>query len=220
MTTKAANGSKKRTVASNGDMFKTKAETTSKRKSAAVTGPVASKAEIVTPPCLCGCGNQVKRPGSRFLQGHDAALKGYLQRHYLNAPRPTDPTLGHLAENFAAVTGDKVKPEAEAILVAVNPNWLQFLDSAQMRLRAEKIANRATKAATATVEKVSKAAKSGGKAVVAMASKATKATNEVRRMIGSIAKTGTVEGGMFKFVNGAGNTVAIPLGKTKAAPSA
>jgi hypothetical protein len=208
----------------------TKNESAARRKTPNVSaarlekhsGPSAAKIQAAMaaseelPLCLCGCGSTVRRPGSRFLQGHDAALKGYLQRHYLNAPRPTDPTIAHLAGNFAAVTGTKVDANAEAILVAVNPDWRQFLGSKQMREKAEKLANRAKKAAGNAAEKVGKTAKA---AVAKVKQQAAKASAEIRRIVGTSVKTGTVVDGKFRFTNSAGVEVSIPLGRTKAVPT-
>lgn len=100
--------------------------------------------------CLCGCGMAVPRT---FRPGHDARLKGFLQRSLRNDPRTGDPSIDELVAVFVAEWGDGASvverdlaewiadgrpigdPEApighpaHTLAVTLNPAWAKFLQS-------------------------------------------------------------------------------------------
>lgn len=75
--------------------------------------------------CLCGCSAMVPR---RFAQGHDAKLKGMLQRSFAGVSHPSDTPIKALIARFEEVTGERVKGnDAAALVQALNPKWERFL---------------------------------------------------------------------------------------------
>ena len=101
----------------------------------------AVKTEKTATPCLCNCGGTVstERKGRRFLQGHDARMKGYLQRLFKSDTRDGDPTLAELAKHYERTTGEKLAEHSVTDLThAINPDWKKFLKAPVAKVKREK----------------------------------------------------------------------------------
>lgn len=110
----------------------------------------AVKTEKTANPCLCNCGEMVstERKGRRFLQGHDARMKGYLQRLFNNTPREGDQTFDALAKNYKAVTGQSAGRTVEEFVGNLNPEWGKFLVAKVAKVKREKKASKGGKLVT------------------------------------------------------------------------
>lgn len=95
--------------------------------------------------CACGCEQQVAK-GSQFRQGHDARLKGILQRAHMRGSEI------HLITGSEMISTDAMK-------LAQERGWVRFLEQAEAKahLRAEKLARRAVAKADKAVAKSQKA---------------------------------------------------------------
>lgn len=125
--------------------------------------------------CWCGCGQHTIRPEARFISGHDAKLKGMLQRVGCGITREGDHNIETLRSIVAQATGNTTATCGPVELAEmVSPGWGAWVVAAQDRHEAEIEA----KAEKAEAKAAAKAARAAEKEAEAKAEAAVKAANK------------------------------------------